>query len=99
MPAHRKASIRELATDAYELNSGVLQGRLHRDSDTGAWKVGETRLDAWLARYDDEEIVLIATSLEEDLPMPRKVCRTCGDEYRGTHCPRCREARIRLRGR
>ena len=99
MPAHRKASIRELSADAYELDAGVLQGRLHRDPDTGTWMVGQTRLDAWLAQYDEQEIVLIAASLTDDRPMPRKVCRTCGTEYRGTHCPRCREARIRLRGR
>ncbi len=99
MPAHRKASIRELAADAYELHSGVLQGQLHRDPDSGVWMVGETRLDTWLERYGDEEIVLIATSLDEESPMPTKVCRTCGREYQGTHCPRCREARRRLRGR
>lgn len=99
MPAHRKASIRELAADAYELDAGVLQGVLHRDSESGAWMVGQTRLKDWLARYSDEEIVLIATSLDDERPMPKKVCRTCGTEYRGTHCPRCREVRIRLRGR
>jgi hypothetical protein len=56
-------------------------------------------LDAWLAKYDDEEILLIATSLDDDRPMPLKVCRTCGNEFRGIECPRCREIRIRLRGR
>jgi hypothetical protein len=99
MPAHRKASIRELAADAYELNSGVLQGRLHRDPETGTWMVGQVELETWLTRYDSEEVVLIVASLDDDRPMPRKVCRTCGTEYRGSHCPRCREARIRLRGR
>ncbi len=99
MPAYRKAAIRELAADAYELSAGVLQGRLRRDPDTGNWMVGEIRLEEWIAKYQDEEIVLIVTSLDDDRPMPPKVCRTCGTEYRGTHCPRCREARIRLRGR
>lgn len=98
MPAHRKASIRELAADARELGSGVVQGGLHRDPDSGEWMVGGTRLDAWLARYGEEEIVLIVTSLDDDRPMPPRVCRTCGTEYRGTFCPRCREARRRLRG-
>jgi hypothetical protein len=99
MPAHRKASIRELAADAHQLNSGVVQGRLRRHSDTGAWMVGDRALDDLLESYRDEEIVLIATSLEDDTPMPKRVCRTCGTEYRGSHCPRCREARLRLRGR
>ena len=30
MPAHRKASIRELAYAAYELDAGVIEGQLHR---------------------------------------------------------------------
>ena len=99
MPAYRKASVRELTADAYELDSSILQGRLHRDPSTGIWKVGDTSLDVWLTQYGDEEIVLIATSLDDERPMPVKTCRTCGTEYQGTHCPRCREARIRLRGR
>lgn len=99
MPAHRRASIRELSTAAYELESGVVEGRLHRDPESGAWMVGERQLDAWLERYDNQEIVLIVASLDDDRPMPLKVCRTCGTEYRGVECPRCRRARIRLRGR
>ena len=99
MPAHRKAAIRELAADAHELSAGVLQGRLRRDPDTGTWMVGETRLDELLARHQGEEIVLIVASLDDERPMPPRICRTCGMEYRGSHCPRCREARIRLRGR
>jgi hypothetical protein len=99
MPAHRKASIRELSTAAYELESGVVEGRLHRDPENGAWMVGAKRLDAWLDRYDNQEVVLIVASLDDDRPMPLKVCRTCGTEYRSFDCPRCRRARIRLRGR
>lgn len=99
MPAHRKASIRELASAARELDSGVVEGRLQRDPESGEWRVGETQVDAWLARYEDEEVVLVVTSLDDDRPMPQKTCRTCGTEYRGVNCPRCREIRIRLRGR
>ncbi|MGD2176306.1 MAG: hypothetical protein PVG71_00630 [Anaerolineae bacterium] len=99
MPAHRKASIRELSKAAYELESGVLEGRLHRDPGSGVWMVGEKRLDAWLDRYHNHEIVLIVASLDDERPMPVKTCRTCGMEYRGLECPRCRQARIRLRGR
>jgi hypothetical protein len=99
MPAHRKASIRELSTAAYELESGVVEGLLRRDPGSGAWMVGERRLDEWLDRYDNQEIVLIVASLDDDRPMPLKVCRTCGTEYRSFECPRCRRARTRLRGR
>jgi hypothetical protein len=99
MPAHRKASIRELSKAAYELESGVMEGCLHRDPISGVWMLGEKRLDAWLDRYDNQEIVLIVASLDDERPMPLKTCRTCGGDYRGIECPRCREARIRLRGR
>jgi hypothetical protein len=99
MPAHRKASIRELSKAAYELESGVLEGHLTRDSESGVWMVGTRQLDTWLERYEGHEVVLIVASLDDERPMPVRTCRTCGREYRGTECPRCREARIRLRGR
>jgi hypothetical protein len=99
MPAYRKASIRELASAAYELDSGVVEGRLRRGAEDGRWMVGDVGLNEWLAGYDGQEIVLIVASLDDDRPLPSKVCRTCGTDYRGVECPRCREARIRLRGR
>jgi len=99
MPAYRKASIRELASAAYELRSGVVEGRLRRNTEDGRWMVNDVKLDEWLGKYDGQEIVLIAASLEDDRPMPPKTCRTCGTDYIGVECPRCREARIRLRGR
>ncbi len=98
MPAHRKASIRELASAAYELDSAVVEGRLHRSAEDGHWAVNGAQLNEWLAKYDGQEIVLIVASLEDDRPVPSRVCRTCGTDYRGIECPRCREARIRLRG-
>ena len=99
MPAYRKASIRELASSAYELESGVVEGRLHRGEEDGVWAIDDVSLNEWLASYDGQNVVLIVASLEDDSPMPPKVCRTCGTEYVGIECPRCREARIRLRGR
>lgn len=99
MPAHRKASVRELASAAYELDAGVTEGRLHRSAEDGRWMLDDVRLDKWLAKYNKQEIVLIAASLEDERPIPPKTCRTCGNEYTGIKCPRCREARIRLRGR
>jgi len=98
MPAHRRASIRELASAAYELDSGVVEGRLYRSAEDGRWMVNNVQLNEWLARYDGQEIVVIVASLEDDRPIPPKVCRTCGTEYVGIRCPRCREVRIRLRG-
>ena len=99
MPAYRKASVRELASAAYELDSGVVEGRLRRGAENGRWMVGNVGLNEWLAGYDGQEIVLIVASLDDDRPLPSKVCRTCGTDYKGVECPRCREVRIRLRGR
>jgi hypothetical protein len=99
MPAHRKANIRELASSAYELDAGVVEGRLHRGAEDGQWMLDDTKLDEWLAKYADQEIVLIVASLEDKRPIPAKICRTCGTEYTEIECPRCRKARIRLRGR
>jgi hypothetical protein len=99
MPAHRKANVRELASAAYGLDAGVVEGRLHRSTEDGHWMLDDVKLDKWLAKYDGQEIVLIVASLEDKRPIPPKICRTCGNEYTGIECPRCREARIRLRGR
>ncbi len=99
MTSYRRASVRELTSAAYELGSGVVEGRLRRSPEDGRWMIGEVRLNEWLAQYDGLEVALTISSLEDDRPMPPKVCRTCGAEYRGVECPRCREARIRLRGR
>lgn len=99
MPAHRKASIRELASAAYELESGVVEGHLRRIAGDGRWMIGDVELNEWLAGYGGQEVVLIVASLDDDRPLPSKVCRTCGTDYVGIECPRCREARIRLRGR
>jgi hypothetical protein len=98
MPSYRKASIRELASAAYELDSGIVEGRLHCSVAEDRLTVGGVELNEWLAKYDGQEIVLIVASLDDDRPVSSKVCRTCGTEYVGIYCPRCREARIRLRG-
>lgn len=98
MPSYRKASIRELASAAYELDSGIVEGRLRCSVTDDRLMVGSVELDKWLAKYDGQEIILIVASLDDDRPVSSKVCRTCGTEYAGIYCPRCREARIRLRG-
>jgi hypothetical protein len=87
-----------LATGAYELGGAVMEGQLHRRPEDGQWMVGENPLQSFLERFADQEIYLIAVSLADDRPMPEKVCMTCGTEYVGAECPRCRTARMRLRG-
>jgi hypothetical protein len=97
MPAVRKAALRELAAAAYELDARVVEGELRR-SPQGEWSVGDVALADWLADLTGQRVYLIIAPLENDRPLPAKVCRTCGTEYTGMECPRCREARIRLRG-
>ncbi len=97
MPAVRKAALRELAAAAYELDARVIEGELHQNLQ-GEWSVGETVLGDWLKEFAGQRVYLIVAALDDERPLPLKVCRTCGTEYRGIECPRCREARIRLRG-
>ncbi len=99
MSSARRAAIRQLASSAYELDAGVRSGRLHQNPEDGAWMIGDTPLVTLLERFSSQEVYVIVASLDDDRPMPAKTCRTCGTEYRGAECPRCREARIRLRGR
>jgi len=98
MPAERKAAVRELASIAYGLEAGVLLGHLQRRAEDGRWTVGDTPLETWLERFGGQEVYLIVASLEDTRPLPPKLCRTCGTEYVGVECPRCREVRRRLRG-
>ncbi|MGD1996559.1 MAG: hypothetical protein PVH62_07275 [Anaerolineae bacterium] len=97
MSSLRRASVLELARSAYEIDAGVIQGRLHR-SEKGRWMIDETLLEEWLEQFDDQEVCLIVGSLEDDRPLRERVCRTCGTKFAGPECPRCRTARIRLRG-
>lgn len=99
MPALRRASIRELTTAAFELGSGIVQGHLHRAVGGGSWTVDGRAVNDWLDTYEGQEIVLIVASLDDDRPLETKTCGTCGTEYVGARCPRCHEARMRLRGR
>lgn len=98
MPAQRKASIRELASAAFELDLGVIKGRLRRDED-GRWFVEDAALDDELGQYEGHEVVMIVASFDDERPVALRICRTCGTEYRGLECPRCRRARKRLRNR
>ena len=94
----RRASVLELATAAYELDASVTRGRLSRSSD-GTWAVDTVSIHEWLARYEGEQIVLIAASLDDPRDVPTRTCPRCGREYQGAYCPQCHEARMRLRGR
>jgi hypothetical protein len=93
----RKASVLELATAAYDLDAGVMRGRLSRSSN-GAWTIDGRDVDEWLTRYQGQEIILIAASLDDTREVPSRTCPRCGRDYQGAYCPHCHEARMRLRG-
>ena len=94
----RKASVLELATAAYDLDASVIRGRLLKSPD-GNWTITGAVIGDWLAKYDGQEIVLIAASMDDSREVSPRTCPRCGREYTGAYCPHCREARLRLRGR
>lgn len=99
MRAYRKANIRQLTNEAYQLEGRVAQGKLHRNPEDGRWMVGNTPLNEWFEQNQDEDVSLILIPTESKAPMEKQTCRTCGREYIGSSCPYCREVRFRLRGR
>ena len=94
----RRASVLELATAAYDLDASVTRGPLHKSLD-GSWTVGGLDIVNWLSKYEGQEIVLIAASLDDKREVQPRSCPRCGREYVGAYCPHCHEARMRLRGR
>ena len=94
-----KSDAQELAIRAHEMGASVLRGSLQRLDEQRGWAVGNIHLRDWLARYVGRDLILIALAIGEERDSPTSTCGTCGREYSGSHCPHCREARERLRGR
>lgn len=99
MTAYRKASIRDLTNAAYALDGRFLQGIVRRDPDSGRWVVGNTPVEEWMSRHENEDVTMILLPMQEDRPLQTRVCQTCGRTYADVECPHCREVRARLRGR
>lgn len=98
MTTNRRAAILKLASAAYEMDLGVLNGVLKRDG-SGRWQLSGRDIDGWLAKHEGEEIVLVLGSLADDRPVAVRTCLTCGRDYTELECPHCRANRVRLRGR
>ncbi|MGH2538216.1 MAG: hypothetical protein ACRDHL_12535 [Candidatus Promineifilaceae bacterium] len=98
MSTNRRAAILRLAAAAYEMDLDVANGFLQRD-EGGRWRVGERRLDAWLASHEGEELVVILGALADQREVETRTCHTCGRDYIDAECPYCRASRLRLRGR
>ncbi|HEY89549.1 MAG TPA: hypothetical protein G4N98_07430 [Thermoflexia bacterium] len=99
MGTQRKASIRELISDAYRLEARVTQGRLHRNPQDGRWMIGNTHLNEWFDRQAGEDVSLLLIPTESrERGVETRTCHTCGRQYSGSYCPYCRRVRLRLRG-
>jgi rRNA maturation endonuclease Nob1 len=88
---------RELINRGYEMGAAVLTGSVERRED-GTWVVSDSSLEDWLQALEGRAVVLVAAEIAEGAGV-RRVCHTCGTEYEGHECPRCREVHRRLRGR
>jgi hypothetical protein len=97
MTSARRATILKLAKAAYEIDLDVINGLVTHDKN-GQWKVGNQDLEALLAGYEGQELVLIVGSLADVRPVETRTCLTCGRDYVDVECPHCRASRIRLRG-
>lgn len=93
----RRSIILKLSAAAYEMDLDVANGIVRQDED-GRWLIGDRDLNAWLAEHEGDEVALILGSLEDELPVQTRTCRTCGRDYTDFECPHCRASRIRLRG-
>lgn len=92
-----RSEARRLAINAAEVGAHVLRGIVTISPDGAA--IDGTNVSEWLAQHAGSELMLIAApvgkiAIESEI----KTCYTCGQDYTGEVCPRCREARARLRG-
>ena len=92
-----KPDARELMSRGYEMGATVLSGVVQRQPD-GTWAIGDKPIEEWLVAAEGLEAIAIAATVGESGGRTR-VCPVCGTEYQGYDCPRCRQARQRLRGR
>ncbi len=87
---------RQLANRGYEVGAQVMQGRLHRSAE-GNWLLDNISLDEWLQHAEGQHIIIIAAEVEPG-GGEKRICPVCGIHFEGHTCPRCGEARRRLRG-
>ena len=92
-----KLEARELMSRGYEMGATVLSGVVQRRED-GTWSVADRSIDELLVALEGKEIVVVTSDVVDGRGKTH-ICRTCGTEYEGSSCPRCREIHRRLRGR
>lgn len=91
-----KPEARDLMSRGYEMGATVLSGMVRCEKD-GTWTVDGRCVEEWLRDLEGKEIVVVASEIVEGRGQTH-VCRTCGTEYEGHECPRCRAVHRRLRG-
>lgn len=92
-----RSEARRLAIKAVEAGAQVVQGVV--TIGPAGVKVGGKDIAEWLTQHADTELMLIAAPISQAIIEPElKTCYTCGEDYKGEVCPRCQEARARLRG-
>lgn len=87
---------RQLMNRGYEIGARVMEGQLQR-SEEGGWLIGDVSLDDWLKGVEGQQIVVVVSEVEQARG-EKRVCPVCGIRFEGRNCPRCGEARRRLRG-
>lgn len=97
MTTERRAIILKLASEAYELDLDVANGKLEKKA--GSWTIHDRNINDLLEAHEGANIVLIIGSLDDKRSVPIRTCRTCGRDYTDLECPYCRATRIRLRGK
>lgn len=92
-----KSNARRLAMNSIEMGAHVLRGLLTVGPD--GMMIDGTDIDEWLALHANQELILIVAQVGPvEVSDQVKTCYTCGRDYKGDTCPRCAEARARLRG-
>ncbi|MBN1934290.1 MAG: hypothetical protein JW934_06480 [Anaerolineae bacterium] len=87
---------RQLMNRGYEIGARVMEGQLQRSAE-GGWLIGDVPLEEWLESVVGQQVVVVAVEVEPG-GGEKRVCPVCGIRFAGHQCPRCGEARRRLRG-
>jgi hypothetical protein len=92
-----KATALRLASNAMDSGAVALRGPLSLD-ENGEFIIGDRNLSEWLARYIDQQVIVILAPVDTSTYDQVRTCGVCGRDYEGSECPHCAEVRARLRG-
>ena len=81
-----------LPSPATQSGADLLRGTLRYDEESGNWYLGEVNMTPHLARYRDQEVMVVIAPLGpvETREEPRRVCEICGCTLDDMgDCPHC----------